>query len=189
MVRRVISAIALSALAAGGCRPTRESDAPAHVMSDFPAWTGREQSLYDDGIDPGAVGVTMDPPPTRFDIMLRDRARTGDLVAVVRVETVTVETVGEEKRYHIGLSLAEPPLADPKITDQTMDILVVPTMRAWGIVKSLDVGLSGKRFTGFFRRFAGELGEPVVHWHLSSASKETVDLVREAALLRSLSRR
>src|SRR5262245_66094804 len=98
-------------LAAGatGCEAT-PSPVVAPPPTDLRRWEGRQQQLFDDNIDPAAVGFTMEGPSPRSDPFLRERAQTSELTARVRVQTVTVDSVGEQVTYHLGIPVGVPTL-------------------------------------------------------------------------------
>jgi hypothetical protein len=155
--------------------------------SGLPLWQGHATELFDDNIDPAAVGLSMDGPSPRSDRFLRERAQTADVVARVRISTVTVETVGEESRYRLGVQVGVPTLTKPRIEDRTFELLLRPNSRGYGIARAFDSRLQGKTFVLFISRFAGADGEADVHWHLSPDTREVTDAVKEAVALGELS--
>src|SRR6185295_8699030 len=62
---------------------------------DLPRWEGHAVQVFDDNIDPAAVVTSLTGPATRNDTHLRERAQTADVVARVKVQTVTVDSAGE----------------------------------------------------------------------------------------------
>src|SRR5688572_22194440 len=84
--------VAASALAAQGCGPGQDAQS-ATAVEGLPVWLGREREVFDDGIDPAAVGLSMEGPSPRNDPFLKERALTADVVARVKVTTVTVDSV------------------------------------------------------------------------------------------------
>src|SRR5262249_18391091 len=93
----------LAAILAAGTGISACSDPGPEVRSPaslgLPPWDDRARAVFDDNIDPAAVGYTMDAPSARADKFLRERAQTGELVARLRVQTVTIETVGDDSTY------------------------------------------------------------------------------------------
>jgi hypothetical protein len=148
---------------------------------------GRAREVFDDGIDPAAVGLSMEGPSPKADPFLRERAQTADIVARVKVTTVTVDSIGEETMYHLVVLVGVPPLATPRIPDPTFELLIRPSSRAFGIARAFDARLQGLTFVGFIQRFAGADGEPELHWHLSADTEEVVAAVRDAVALAELS--
>jgi hypothetical protein len=163
---------------------------PAADASDaarFPDWEARAKEVFDDNIDPAAVGLTMESSSSRTDPFLRERAQTAELVARLRVSTVTVDTFGSDVSYHLGLQVIPPPFIEPKLSERSFELYIRPTGRAYAIVKAFDARLRGSSFIGFIHRFAGEGGEPEIHWHLSPDSAEVAAAVKEALALAELS--
>ena len=178
-------ALGLALCAVAGCEPSQ----PGHTASSssLPRWDGRARQLFADNIDPAAVGLSMEGPSPRSDAGLRERAQTADVVARVRVQTVTVDSVGEQKTYHLGIQVGVPTLAEAKVPDRTFELLIKPTSGAFGIARAFDARLRGQTFVGFIKRFTNEDGEVEVHWHLSPDTAEVVSAVKEAVALREIS--
>ncbi len=160
---------------------------PVDPQSGLPVWEGHDREIFDDNIEPVAVGFSLDGPSPRSDRFLRERAQTADLVARVRVNTVTVDSIGEQSTYHLGIQVGSPPLATPRVSERTFELHIRPTSRAFGIAKAVDARLRGLTFIAFIRRFAGEAGEPDIHWHLSPDTAEVAAAVKDAVALGELS--
>lgn len=171
-----------SAGCGGGERPPAKAEA-----APLPAWEGREREIFDDSIDPAALGLTMEGGSPAQDPRLRERAQRADIVARVRVSTVTVETVGESSRYHLGVQIGTPPLAAPRIPGEEFDLLIKPGTRSHPLAKAIDVRMRGMTFVGFLKLYAHEDGEPTVHFHLAPDTAEVVAAVKEAVALGELS--
>ncbi|HTN87347.1 MAG TPA: cobalamin ABC transporter substrate-binding protein [Sorangium sp.] len=184
--------LALAVLAtvgpAGGCIADQERPATSiDPYSGLPAWEGHAVEVFDDNIEPAAVGFSLDGPSPRSDPFLRERAQTADVVTRVRVSTVTVDSIGEQSSYHLGVQVADAPLTTPRVQDRSFELHIRPTSRAFGVAKAVDARLRGLTFIAFIRRFAGEAGEPEFHWHLSPDTAEVAAAVREAVVLGELS--
>jgi len=177
--------VATSALAAQGCGPGQEAESASSVEG-LPPWLGHDQTVFDDGIDPEAVGLSMEGRSPRGDPLLRERALTADVVARVKVTTVTVDSVGDASTVHLGILVGEQ-LKAPKIPDPRFELLIRSSGRAFGIAKAFDARLQGLIFVGFLKRFAGPGGEPEIHWHLSADTPEVVAAVKDAVALAELS--
>lgn len=110
-----------------------------------------------------------------------------DVVALIRVSTVTVDSIGDESSYHLGIQIGYPILTTPRVPDRTFELNIRRGSRAYGIVRAFDARLRGLTFIGFIRRFAGEAGEPELHWHLAPDTAEVATAVKEAVALGELS--
>ncbi|WP_437877348.1 cobalamin ABC transporter substrate-binding protein [Sorangium sp. So ce513] len=171
-----------------GCGADLERSAmSADAIDGLPIWEGHALEVFDDNIEPAAVGFSLEGPSPRSDRFLRERAQTADVVARVRVSTVTVDMVGERSTYHLGVQVIDPPLATPRVPDRAFELHIRPTSRAFGIAKAVDARLRGLTFIAFIRRFAGEAGELEFHWHLSPDTAEVTAAVKEAVVLGELS--
>jgi hypothetical protein len=149
----------------------------------FPAWEGHGRELFGDFVDPSALGLETG----KSDPALAERARQSELVARVRVTTVSSEGLMDgDRRYTIALQVVPPPLATPKLPGEVVEIRVGATSPAYGLVRQLDTALQGRTFVGFFYRFAGAEGEAVTHFHLATDSEAVVAAVKQAVILGEL---
>jgi hypothetical protein len=180
-----VALAAALALAPAGCDPSQPAKAGA--PSGLPRWADRARQIFDDNIDPAAVGLSMEGASPRNDAFLRERAQTADVVARVKVQTVTVDSVGDQKTYHLSILVGLPTLTTPKLPDRSFELTVRPSSGAFGIARAFDARLRGQTFIGFIRRFVTELGEVELHWHLSPDTAEVVAAIKEAVALREIS--
>jgi hypothetical protein len=162
-------------------------EAKAPDGASLPRWEGHARELFDDNIDPAAVGLSMDGPSPRSDPFLRERSQTAAVTARVRVQTVTVDSVGEQKTYHLGVQVGTPTLTVARVPDRSFELAIKPTSLAFGIARAFDARLRGSTFIGFIGRFQGEDGEVEVHFHLSPDSAEVASAIKEAVALQELS--
>jgi hypothetical protein len=181
----LLAGVLATAVVTAGCDPAE----PAKNASTLalPHWEGHAREVFDDVIDPAAVGLTLEGPSPRQDAHLRERAQTADVVARVRIQTVTVDSVGELQTYHIGIQVGVPTLTEAKVPDRTFELAIRANSGSFGIARSFDARLRGKTFVGFVKRYGGEDGEMVVHWHLAPDTAEVVAAVKEAVVLREIS--
>jgi hypothetical protein len=141
-------------------------------------------TVFDDRIEPGAVGLADAATAPRADILLRDRVGAADWIARGRISTVTIDSVGGERTFHVSFV----PVGDPLLARASLgrvDLSIRSRDPAFGVVKALDSALIGKNFVGFFRRFAGT-DEPDIHFHLAPDNDDVIAAVRDAAALREL---
>jgi hypothetical protein len=143
--------------------------------------------VFDDNIDPSAVGLSMDGASPRSDPFLRERAQTADVVARVRVQTVTVDSAGEQQTYHLGIQVGVPTLTKARVDDRSFELSIKSTSPAFGVARSLDASLRGKTFVGFVKRYSGDDGEATVHWHLTADTADVVSAIKEAVVLGEIS--
>lgn len=181
----LLAAGLLFAGAAVGCGSGKSSKL-AYGASGLPLWEGSAVQLFDDGIDAAAVGLSMEGPSPRFDRFLRERAQTADVVARVKVVTVTVETLGDEQRYRLGVQVGQPTLAKPRLDDRTFELVIRSNSKGYAVARAFDTRLRDMTFVAFITRFTGPDGEPEVHFHLSADTREVADAVKEAVALGEL---
>jgi hypothetical protein len=186
MIQRFHTVLALVALGAfapglGGCEegpPAKSAASPG-----LPRWEGPSRAVFDDAIDPAAVGLSLDGPSPRSDGHLRERAQTADVVARIKVQTVTVDTAGEQQTYHLGIQVGYPTLTEAKVPDRTFELNIKSTNASFGIARSFDARLQGRTFVGFIKRYGTDDGDVAVHWHLAPDTAGVVEAVKEAVAL------
>src|ERR1017187_10205943 len=93
--------LAALALSLSGCGGTESgANSPSRAL---PAYSGHQAELFDDGIDPKAVGLDYDGAlDPRLDTKFRERAQLSDAVLRAKIETVTVRGEGAEARYDLA---------------------------------------------------------------------------------------
>jgi hypothetical protein len=179
-------AFAWVAVANAGC-----ASSPAPGARDpsrpLPTYGGHAAELFDDVIEPGAVGLELDGPgsPPRGSAVLRERTQVGDAVVRVRVETVTGKDDGVNARYDLGLKVLDR-LAGQHAPPDSFTVRVDKTSPSEPIVKSFQARLSGKTFIAFVKEFVRSDGDTDYHFHLAADDKDTVAAVKEAGVLGEL---
>jgi hypothetical protein len=154
---------------------------------NFPVYAGNATQLFDDRIDPTAVGLADVAENPRTDPVLRARTQSAEVVGRTRVSTVSVDSAGVKPVYRLRLTFLEPPVVTRGFSGDQIEIAVGDDSPAFGIVKWLDTKLIGHSFVGFFHRFAGN-DEPEVRFHLSPDDPQVLGAVRDASALSELSR-
>ncbi|HEX7604389.1 MAG TPA: cobalamin ABC transporter substrate-binding protein [Polyangiaceae bacterium] len=177
-MRRLLPLAFVAFLACGG----PDANAPDHPR---PPYEGRAVELFDDVIEPRAVGLALEDPRTpRSDPVLRERTQIADGVARVTVKTVTARGDGVDVEYLLTVGVVQ------KLTEAPLPAEIVirigKTSSSLGIVKSLDARLGGKTFVAYVREFAGADGEPTWHFHFAPDTKEELGAVNDAIVLQSL---
>ena len=181
LARSTVVASLVGALVA--CTPLPGPEAPSRPL---PAYAGHAAALFDDVIEPAAVGISLDVgADPRSDRRLRERTQTGDAVLRIRVATLTAKQEDSATRYIISMRTLEKlvgqfPPADP------FEIVVGRSSPAVAILKGLDTQLVGKTFVGFVRAFVRPDGDQELHFHLAPDTKDEVGAVKDAAALGEL---
>ncbi len=155
--------------------------APSRPLAPYDA---RAQRLFDDGIDPSAVGMALDDPntvPPLEDARLRERTELADGVVRARVETVTMkkeERGGHRVTFDLGVRVVET-LAGKLPRELTVHL--GNSAPSAGIVESMGPALADKTFVVFVRAFEGPRGRPRYYAHFSRDTKNVVIAVQAAA--------
>jgi hypothetical protein len=169
------AALAFSALACGG--PESGANSPSRAL---PAYTGHDVELFDDGIDPKAVGLDYDGAlDPRLDTKFRERAQISDAVLRAKVDTVTVRGDGPGARYDLAFKTIEK-LSGENAPPSDFTLHIEEVNPSSGIVRTMQTALGGKSFVTFVREFQRADGEAEWHFHLSPDTKEAVSAARDA---------
>jgi hypothetical protein len=178
--------------------------APAVPALPLPSYTGRETELFDDVIDPSAVGAAAAAAgagvgaTAKDDPLLRERTQTGDAVVRARVVTVTSGPESHGDGWRIGFHTLET-VAGKRPPDDEFTFVVDRRAPAAGLVRMLEARLIGATFVVFVRQFVpsdhgtpsdGSIAyappEPApaeLHFHFAKDDKDELGAVREASLL------
>lgn len=186
-VRRLLLSVSLSfsfSLGLAGC--SASSKKPAAVEQTFPPYSGEATRLFDDGIDPIAVGLADVASKPRTDPVLRARTQRAEAVGRLRVSTVTAESIGGKPTYRVNLVFLEAAALRSTLPTKSVEIYVRPNSPSFGIIKFLDTRLIGRTFIGFFHRFDGG-DETSLKFHLSADDEDVRAAVRDAIALREVS--
>ena len=178
-----LATLALLVVSAAGCTP------PAAPERPLPAYEAESIEIFDDGIDPASVGLTLEPSaPPSTDLKLRQRVQTSDATVRVRVQTVTEKHEDRATSYVLGLRREEvfggsfPP-------PETFSVSIGTQAPSHGVVGSFESRLVGKTFIATVRQFAhpasGSGDEHDLHFHFYTDDRKTVDAVQSAFALES----
>jgi hypothetical protein len=175
-------AAAVLASSCGGATPDARSPDRA-----LPPYIGHPTELFDDGIEPTAVGFPLDPSDSPLvDTRVRERTQTGDAVVRARVRTVTSRVEDRGRSWQLGLHVLDR-LGGSGPLDDDFTLSVLPSDPAAAIVRGFEAGLIGKTFIVFVREFshAGALpGDPGdLRYHVAGETPDELEAVRAAVLL------
>lgn len=178
------------ALVAGCLALTACSDPPSAAdpttVTSWPPFDAHMSSLFNDAIHPSAVGLSLDGRSPAQDPLLGARAIAADLVARVKVSTVTRDKVGAKVTYYLNLLVGRPPLVESEWDVSSIELAIHQSTGAFGIVSSLDNSMQGRTFIAFVRRFASPdpaKEGPELHWHLTADTPEVAQAVAERSAL------
>jgi hypothetical protein len=183
-LRRCIVALCVSA-SVGACGEPAPV-APRLPTKGLAVWEGVYRDLFDDGIDPVALGFSLDGASPATDPLLAPRTSGAELVARMRVQTVSRDANGERTRYFLGVQVGQPPLTQGTLQDLTLDLAIAEGTAAFQLVSASENSLRGRTFIGFVRRFVSDDGA-TVRWHMTADTAEVAHAVQVAAALNNLS--
>ena len=176
---------AVLALALAACGGTdahgRSPDSP------LPAYAAHAAELFDDAIEPQAVGLEFEAPvDPRIDPKFRERAQVSDAILRARVDTVTERGDGPSARYDIAFKVIEK-IAGQSPPKDEFTLHILGDNPSSGILRTMQTQLGGKTFVVFVREFARPDGEGEWHFHLSPDAKNVASAARDATALTQFS--
>jgi len=152
----------------------------------LPAYAGHATELFDDDIEPRAVGIDLSMTPQvgspRSDPMLRERTQVGDAVVRARIDTVTAKNDGVDARYDLGLRTLEK-LAGEHGPGENFAVRIEQRSPSANIVKNFQDRLGGRVFIMFVREFVRPDGDTELHFHAAPDDKDVAGAVHDAAAM------
>jgi hypothetical protein len=152
-------------------------------------YSGHSAELFDDAIEPEAVGYSGGDQgiAPRNNPLLRERTQTGDAVVRARVVTITSSPEDNGHTWLIGLRRLET-LAGKHAPDADFSFRVDERSPAAGLVRALEARLVGTTLVVFVREFGapnsdGQLSGGQLHFHFAKDDAEELGAVRQASLL------
>lgn len=176
-------ALGAAASPLGACGSSGGRGVSDGSRKDLAAYGGHAAELFDDTIEPRAVGLDVDPNGVspKSDPILRERTQLADAVLLVSVGTVTSKLEDSGTSFMLELRTLQRLVGDHP-PPETFSVTVGRRSPSAGLVKSFESRLVGKHFVVFVRAFTGS-DEPELHFHVVSDSKEQLAAIREAAAL------
>ncbi|MGH7293573.1 MAG: hypothetical protein ACRELB_01510 [Polyangiaceae bacterium] len=182
----IFAALSVLAGCGAGTPGPRDPDRP------LPPYAGHAVDLFDDAIEPLAVGYPMDNSASpQGDTRLRERTQTGDAVVRARVLTVTSKVEDSGRSWQIGLHTLER-LGGSGPLEKDFALSVGPHDPGAGIVQAFESRLIGKSLVVFVREFAhegapaakaGEARDPGdLRFHIAADSPDVLKAVNAAVL-------
>ena len=163
-------------LVPAACAPPAE--APTRPL---PTYVGRSTELFDDAIEPRAIGLDTDiSANAKSDPLLRERVQIGDATLRVRIATITVKQEESDATYHIVFRVLDK-LSGLHSPGDSFTVRVNKQSVSAGILKSYESQMIGKSFTAFVRLFVRSDGDQEMHFHLSPDAKDVLAAVRSAS--------
>jgi hypothetical protein len=179
--RALLSLVAAASLALVACPgPTQNAGIVGHPIAK---WTGAEATLFDDGIDVGALPAASEVEPPRDetnDAMMGQRLRDADGAVIAKIIGLSREPVGNLTRFVVDLNVEGEPLWGASPGGPAFVLRVGSESPSFGTIRARENDLVGRRVVVYYRRYAPVEGaESVVHFHLSAASPAIVDAIKK----------
>ena len=157
------------------------------VDPNMPSYSGHAAELFDDRIEPGALGSQLGvlddgtAVTARADNLLRERTQVGDAVVRARVTTVTSQAEEKGLSWQIGFVTIDR-LAGSRPLDDEFVLRVASTGPAAGILRANAARLLGTTVIAFVHAFRNPSEETELHFHVARDDKAEIDAVGAAVL-------
>jgi hypothetical protein len=175
--------VLLAACVLLGCPGGPGAEGPHRAL---PPYTGHAVELFDDAIEPQAVGLELEGARNpKGDPILRERTQVADAVVRVRITTVTGKQEDSGPTYQLGFRVVDQ-ITGPHPPTTEFTIRLAPRVPAIGIIRNFEDRLVTMKLTFlmFLRGFARpDDPDGEMHFHLSRDSKEVLAAIMEAATL------
>jgi hypothetical protein len=179
MTRSAIAVLTATIAAVLSCGAGGITPRPA---ASLPMYDAHAAQLFDDTIEPRAMGYELDrTPPPMNDALLRERAQVGDAVVRARVTTITSKEEDKGRSWQIGFHTVER-LGGSGPLPIDFVAQIDSNGASAGIMRSFGGRLIGTTFVVFAREFARPdgLGDTDLHVHLVQDDKADVAAVHSA---------
>ncbi len=159
---------------------------PAVPQRPLPTYLGHETDLFDDGIEPRAVGLELEKPDNPLqDPKFRERVITSDAVLRARVATVTTREEDSGAAFQLSLRVTER-LAGPHPPGDPFTLDVGRKSASLGVLKNFNARLVGMSFIVFVRRYVRPDGDSELHFHLTQDAPDVKKAAVETAAINSV---
>jgi hypothetical protein len=181
-----LCAVCLVAATVGvGCGPRQRGT--QIDLSKLPPYTGTAQSLFNDNIEPAALGVSLEKPSYKGDATFRQRVQSADVVARVKVTTVTIGKSEEKTTYHLQLELEDQPFSRQQPGQDELEVSIPEGSYSYSVMNLVKARARGRQMIGMWKRFR-EGEEQAIHWYFVPEDPDSTAAVKEALALQELSR-
>jgi hypothetical protein len=151
-----------------------------------PPYAGESLSLFDDAIDPHAVGLELQAKVNpKSDPQVRARALASDVVLRARVATVTGEAGSGARSYQLIFKTVERVAGKHPVGDE-FTLRVEQTSPSIGIVRSMEGQLVGKTLVVYVKSFSRPDGQSDLHFHASADEPDLIAAVQNLILANEL---
>lgn len=176
---------ALSGLCAAGCGP--QTRGPAQIQIDtLPLHKDHLATLFDDSIEPAAMGLNMEKVILKIDPKFRDRVREADVLAAVKVTTVTVGKIEERSIIHIQFSTEQ--VFSPSAPEaEHLELRIPEGTQAYGVMQAVQNKARNRSLVGAWKRFRSG-NEAVIHFYFAPNDADTIAAIKEIQALREINK-
>jgi hypothetical protein len=171
--------------AATGCGPGGEAVAPKRPL---PTYIAHETELFDDGIEPRAVGLELEAPDHPLhNPKFKERIEIADAVVRARVTTVTAREEDTGTAYQVSLKTVEK-LTGSHPPAQTFTLDIDRRSGAVGVLRNFNGRLVGMSFIVFLRAYVRPDGDQEYHFHITQDAADVKKAVTETAAVMGFAR-
>jgi hypothetical protein len=151
------------ATALGSALPACSPAAPRAVsaVAGLPEYTPEEATVFADLLTSAVFGLPREVP-AKHDSVLALCAARADGIVLVRIGTISEETLAGTRGYSLSLSVDPTPMSGSSL-ESPLELQIGQGNPSLARVQASSATLVGKRFILLFKRYA-DAGEPKLHW-------------------------
>lgn len=193
VARGALVAVAIALPGCGGGAGARPGPGgPREAGQTMPAYAGHQAELFDDEIEPAAIGYDLDRStlPPMSSLLLRERTQVGDAVVRARLTTITSKAEERGRSWQLSFRTLET-LTEAGLPVADFTVQVPSTGSSVGMLRAFEGRLVGGTFIVFVRQFTrpGSAGESDLHFHVGHDAKADIAAVRAALTVNQVRRK
>jgi hypothetical protein len=160
------------------CGPGPDTAVPKRPL---PTYGGHEAELFDDGIEPRAVGLELETPDHPFhNPKFKERVEISDAIVRGRVTTVTAREEDTGAAYQVTLKTLEK-LTGNHPPGETFTLDIDRRSGAVGVLRNFNGRLVGMSFIVFLRAYVRPDSDQEYHFHITQDAADVKKAVTETA--------
>jgi len=173
--------LAVAALVVVGCGPEVQT---GPNLDRLPAHEGELARSFDDSIEPSVFNLTLEARSLQTDPLFAGRVRGADVVATVRITTVTVQRTDgkatftlqfEPVKVHVGD--LDPELLELRLTEKQS--------QAYSVLSAVQTRAQKVSMVATFKRFR-EQNKAIPHFYFAPDNADTTKALQDALALGAL---
>lgn len=177
----LITIAALAAVIGTGCGPEVKT---GPNLDRLPGYEGPLAQSFNDSIEPSVFGLTLEQRSLQGDPGFRTRATSADVVATLRITTVTSSRADDKVTYTLQFEPVKVHLGE--LDDAMLDLrLTEQQSQAYSVISAVTTRAQKKVVVAMFKRFR-EKNRATTHFYMAPDNTDTTKALQDALALDAL---